>query len=666
VADQDLELRFSIKSDEAVAGVQAVADAVKKVGEALPPTTTAAKEATSQFSALGEAGQKVADAEAKLEKGGDSPRALIRAATEATLAVNALKKAMADAGTPITPELQASLDAVGKKAVQAAAQATTLTEELKNMRTAGAAAAQNVDALKGSVGSLDGFLQQMSVSGNSVMKSIGGLGKEVGLVSAAFTTGYALGKKFDEGLKSIGIDLSKFQLSGQGIANAFGGLAKTLADTGIFGAKLTGILNDMGKATGYYDDMLAPLPGRMNMVMKAHQAAAAEMQKYKDKLAELGYTWDDEVQKEERIKKAQEDITIVLEKARQKGEQYETTIRGMAPMLEQYRKDVESTGKSWETANAAVARAVQMAQALAEADKNQAESLRFRTDATNKYSTELHAVIAEYQASATAARGQANEMELVAQAEQKALAGLAALGEKYHETPKQMAEMVAAQGAIQGSMQETTEGAIKEQKAALDALGISFKDVGPASRTFIEVQRDFIATLKEGTKAIEENNKAIKDRNASIEAAQKADSDFAEAQKNGIVFQGQATTVMLTMAVATKEQTDALIKLLQAQNAYSDSVANTLTVASGWRDYLAELADSYNSGATSLINYKNALVAFATQLEQTFAGATGKAKDALNDMIATIQKLIETAGSGGGGPIDTSVTGQLNRMFNTP
>jgi hypothetical protein len=128
------------------------------------------------------------------------------------------------------------------------------------------------------------------------------------------------------------------------------------------------------------------------------------------------------------------------------------------------------------------------------------------------------------------------------------------------------------------------------------------------------------------------------------------------------------TGAWLTVTAATDAQTASLKALLQTQNAYSDSVANALTVGKGWNDYLAGLADQYKTGAIDILQYKNALTDFSTQLSQDFSGATGKARDAITSLQRAIQSLINSAGGGPSTPTGAwqSPTTQLNQAFNGP
>ena len=156
------------------------------------------------------------------------------------------------------------------------------------------------------------------------------------------------------------------------------------------------------------------------------------------------------------------------------------------------------------------------------------------------------------------------------------------------------------------------------------------------------------------------------DRRTAIEATIEAQTHSATTTQAGIQVAGAASIIQIKTIAATKEQTQALKDLLIAQNAYTAGVAKSLDTVAQWNNYLAILVDSYQNGSTSLLAYRQALQMFQTQLEQMFIGATGKAKSALEEMIATIQKLINTAGAGGSPSTDHSLSGELNRKLNKP
>jgi hypothetical protein len=138
-----------------------------------------------------------------------------------------------------------------------------------------------------------------------------------------------------------------------------------------------------------------------------------------------------------------------------------------------------------------------------------------------------------------------------------------------------------------------------------------------------------------------------------------------DALGQGIGIQGKATVMLLQVQQATEAQTVALKEQLKAIDALNAAQEHTLDTATGWKDYLVTLTENYKSGTSSLLVYIQSLNDFGMQIRTLFAGATGDAKAAIDDMIAMIDRLVATAGSVKTNT-DTSYTGVLNKTFNKP
>lgn len=255
-----------------------------------------------------------------------------------------------------------------------------------------------------------------------------------------------------------------------------------------------------------------------------------------------------------------------------------------------------------------------------------------------------------------------------------ATAGGGGMGTVLTNIVNKLGAVVTVAAGAAGSLGSFTEAVTTNTNALtanVDAIGTVVN-----AQTKLEAA-DLQLAIDKATAAFDKQRAAIAARNAGMDVAVQKDQVLAQANlvlsntmkgvtteiQDGIAVAGRASVVYLSVAAATQAQTDALIALLKEQNAYTAAIQNTLSVAKGWGDYLAQLVSGYQSGTLSLIAYKRALEDFATQLEQTFAGATGKAKDALESMIQTIQKLIATAGAGGTPSTDQSPTGALNKAF---
>jgi formate dehydrogenase maturation protein FdhE len=101
----------------------------------------------------------------------------------------------------------------------------------------------------------------------------------------------------------------------------------------------------------------------------------------------------------------------------------------------------------------------------------------------------------------------------------------------------------------------------------------------------------------------------------------------------------------LTITSATDAQNASLTRQLELMGKLTDAQNAVLDKAKGWKDYLAQLVDGYNTGVESLGVYVEQLGSFRTSLSTLFAGAQGDARAAIQEMIDMINKLMATAGS---------------------
>jgi hypothetical protein len=657
VADQDLELRFSIKSDEAVAGIENVKKSIEGVSDSLKPVTEATKQATTAFSGLGEAGDKVAAAEAKLEAGGDSPRKLIKAATEATLAVEALKKSLTDAGKPISPELEKALDGVKQKAIGAAAEAAHLGESLKNMRTAGAAASQNMDALKGSFGSVDGILQQLSVSGNSAMKSIGNFGKEMGGVTLAFETGFALGKKFDEQLKSIGIDLSR-AFSGD-IAGMMQGFVGKLRDTGIFGAKLTSIMTDMVKATTDYGNLLDPLPGKMNAHLKVMQAAALEYQKTAKALDDMGVHLKTFASEQATLTKTMGLMGDAAREAAQKGEPLQEWARVNVAELVKLRDQMEAEGKTLDMLDPKLRSAILIAQGMADAYAKHADAVKVLREANEQLNTSIVGILTTLQQELVAAQKSGNVWEAETVARKKATEALAAYGAAHGLTAAQIGEMIKKQMTLIEVTKVVTQDGINMQTAALDKMNVSLDAAAKSTETIEQAQKAYAAAvaasiiiIDKETAAWTANAKAINEADIAAQlAAQSMDktgqtmerlAGGAKALQGGFAT---STILMTELMHATQAQTDALERQIATFKNLKDTMGESTKAL---EDYAATMLDAWKSGTMSLIAWNQQMDIAITQLTVLIGKNAGtKFAEDMQKMAAALRELRDSVNTGG-------------------
>jgi len=131
---------------------------------------------------------------------------------------------------------------------------------------------------------------------------------------------------------------------------------------------------------------------------------------------------------------------------------------------------------------------------------------------------------------------------------------------------------------------------------------------------------------------------------------------------------GKAEEVMTSMqliALGVAEANDAatasIYRHLEATGLLREEQELALDAAQGWRDYLANLKEGYDTGLSSLSAYIRGLIDFKGQLLQLFSSVSGEAKRGLEDVIAMIEALMQTAGTREA--FDTSYAGQAQRAF---
>lgn len=203
-----------------------------------------------------------------------------------------------------------------------------------------------------------------------------------------------------------------------------------------------------------------------------------------------------------------------------------------------------------------------------------------------------------------------------------------------------------------------------------------WEDKKKAEKDYAE---DFVRTNEEQqvawrtqTDRVEENMRRWTDATQGAGSAFGALSgDFTkinEEVKRFVEAGGDASQVMvgmqaiaLSVAQATDEATASLYRHIEATKLLREEQMNVLDVAQGWRDYLANLKEGYDVGLTSLKGYVDGLAQFKAQLLTLFGSVTGEAKKGLEDMIALIDALMQTAG--GREAFDASYKGAAQRAF---
>ena len=654
----------------------------------------------------------------------------IALATVATQQFQSAVEAAEASGVAMPPAVGNALKAMQTDIDAATVKLGVFRKAQQDVTASSALAGSQLDALRGQAGSLTSMFSSMEKTGTGLTSSIGALGMGLGIAGMAFIAAKATGEAFakvidtvanahlglmDAQLKvqteqaALGLQLQAVSKGAMEMGGSISDMAKNWdnyqlsqgrgnqalkdAAAGILGIKtasmsytatqdkmaegaafLAGLFKNDADAQSVLTDktniLTAVQMQNIALEEKGTQTAAAKH----DADWRLAEAEDGVVVAETKatathfaliaaISQSTNSINAYMQMARDMGDAVPVEFLkalDAASRLKKTHDDLKVTEDAlmavWKNVPAVISNQTQMY------DKLQA-SAQLVGDSHEKLNADIIKILDTLAKDTAAAALATNSTKALGDAYDKAQLSLAAYAKTHEISIADVMLMVKNQGGLLNAIQSTNEATAANQ---FGPYGAVLGQAADRVKTLVEQETDLLAAIKATDAAMAANVATVKARNDAIDKGIQVASNLAAAQANGIAIDGQATIMNLTLASATAEQNTALVNLLKTQNAYTAAVQNTLGVAKGWNDYLAELLSSYQSGALSLISYKAALEAFQTQLEQTFSGATGKAKDALNSMIATIQTLINTAGAGGGAPADTSVTGALNKAFNTP
>ena len=218
--------------------------------------------------------------------------------------------------------------------------------------------------------------------------------------------------------------------------------------------------------------------------------------------------------------------------------------------------------------------------------------------------------------------------------------------------------------------EEAVKMVLEAYKRIPDEIPANIKAIADAQNASAAAARQWSfeqAAAWEGSRAAAEAaGAAQRDHTTAVQQAQSANQDFGTsldyvAQK--VVENGGTLTagapIWLTVAQATDEATNSLLRYMEASRALREEQTAALEATKGWTDYVIALKEGFDSGVTSLYNYTTELQRFKTQLLQLFGAAQGEAKESLQAMIDLIQELIRTAGAGGSNRYDPSQAGRL-------
>jgi hypothetical protein len=192
------------------------------------------------------------------------------------------------------------------------------------------------------------------------------------------------------------------------------------------------------------------------------------------------------------------------------------------------------------------------------------------------------------------------------------------------------------------AMATVNEGAIKKVVADMTLLGLN---VPPKLQAAIDAADKFKAAIKGVSDEADRSITPIMGMGTSAIQTATSWSSMGSAGAKMESNMQPLVGMWLTITSATDAQNASLTRQLELMGKLTDAQNAVLDKAKGWKDYLAQLVDGYNTGVESLGVYVEQLGSFRTSLSTLFAGAQGDARAAIQEMIDMINKLMATAGS---------------------
>jgi hypothetical protein len=781
------------KATEAKTAVDALGASGETAGQGI---VAGAKPATQELDKVTAAEQKLEAALAKLGNA-EGPRALARATRESTLALIDYQAAATKAGTA-TDAIATKVNGAETAIVGATKKTQILRETMAGYALQGQVAAEGSEKLIGAFGSLDSVMMKLKLSGGESGKALGEMGLKIAGVAGAFVAGLEVGKKFDETMKSIGVDLSN-------PVGMLGNLAGALGKTGVMGESASKWLNEAGKSSSAYGDLMTPLTGKVNNMLRVHQDAQQAILAVEAEMKKAGISWTDygaeivkttaqfkdygivfdklitdgqdigkwaaanatgltqqqhaldlgteslekmtaaniaEMVVGPQLKKQQDEITKSLDENRtatmavmlaegQLTGNYSTILAAVTALIPGYDKlsekkkqaiadsieELIASSKSAQANKEAAEQSKADADVIAAAHLKVVPSIEAVADADEKMILELQKaakegpgafelfasgsksaidkMIADLQsrgqpinqifldAAAAAAKSSADisasvlkvppsmsaisdsakmmatQLALAAKDGTKAFTDLAVssapqidkvieeLRQMGLEVPTELYKAKAAADAVAqsaASLQKWSDAAKAMRAATMDsALGIAKLD-DECKRLGITMD-DLQGRMVAIGGVLQNFATSAQTLTGNLNGLASASGQANDALGQGIGFQGQASIISLQWTQATKEELDVLKQKITLLGEMNDTMAKIIDSSTSWGSTLSAITASYDSGITSLIDYIQQLEMFETQIQKMYAGATGAAKAAVDSMIATIDKLIATAGS---------------------
>lgn len=690
---------------EATAAAAPLGATVDKTAASLKSASTTGIELSGTLrDKIGPAAEAAFQAFDKLSKV-EGVRGLAQGLAVATVTTQQFKAAVEAAqasGEKMPPAIGQALKAMGSDIANATQKLGDLRKAQIDVGAEAGLAGNKLDSLRNAAGSLDGAFREMDRTGTGLVKTFGQFGLGAGIA----VLGFELLKKVGEEVgKAIDYQAQKMQLLAdteakgrndallfeaanralnQGLiansdsvaglvanyelyilASGRGSDAAKKAALGFTDAQMAAL--NYGAETAKAEALSAALEGQFKNTAAATEDVAKKttaltLERQKNDVALAAGNVTGAAANDILYREALASGALVTAQAKASSEQFKSNqmIQAAEPLLRKTEAAYRSMG---EAVPASVRAAIDALDAL---KKKQDDA----TAAMQRAMVVAKDIPASMQRQIDESKKLADATKLVADAHDKLIPSLVKILDDLRTgkitTAEATAELTAYATANKLTVPEvmkmvTEQGNLSEKLEKTDAAFASqignLGDAATKMGTFAEKTKDAAAALRDVNAEWDRNVAIVRARNAAIDAAVAAEPKMVNS-----FF--QTLSALLVLAPATKAATDALMDMLKAQNLYTASLEHTLSVATGWSDYLANLKQSYDQGVTSILQYKLALEQFLHTLETQFSTATGKAKASLEEMIAVVTKLINTAGAGGPQNIDYTAGGALNRALN--
>lgn len=430
-----------IETGAAEAGT-AVKDAGAKGSQGLTDLEVAAKESQAAMKAL--------------EAAGDSPRAIARNAVLAQVALDKLKneaKQAAREGKDLGPAFSASLVKAQADIDKAAAKVGKLKDAAGDLATKGKLAAQGMESVAGSAGSLEGMLGKLKDTAGPAGQKMADLGFKAVGVFAAFSAGLEAGGKINTWLEEHG-----------------NYLAKAIDATVNF---VTG-----GEAEG---DMLRALDGPVNKTLRGHQELGKAAQDAAGRAKELGVSFKGSTDDIIAFGNKSAALSLALMMAVKAGDSWESVTKANATSIRALVDEAAKLGIAFKDLPGALQMAAEGLDAFSDAQKKMvtdtatagvaADAFKVKltaafaadgiVDFSAKYADAIEAQIAANEKAGTALQN----MTAAEQAAHKLASE--AIGARKLATESYAKAAITSYASIEAAQKKSTESARKEASDAI-------------------------------------------------------------------------------------------------------------------------------------------------------------------------------------------------------